>query len=641
MAQVLITSPAEYIPDPIKDKPVFNGKMYIGEPDLDPQIPDNQKQVSILNEDGTTTPINQPISISAGGVFVDDNGDFIRIVVDGNYSQKILDRFSSQVYYVDNKFNGDPLTTESGVIIISPDNVDDMKDTNLTPGQYAETRGYHEAGDGGGAKYLIQTLAEFGSTPDGYGDHLLTNGNVAKKVKSNYINVKQFGAVGDASTDDALPLQAAFDRAQADIGNTVFVPKGTFMTTATLYIATGTVLEGAGVGTPTALDGVSTIKAKANLTYLITQKDINSADQPFTIKNISIHGNKNNFTVDTGVALRGRQIRITDCIINDCSGTGLHILPTIGSPFDPSWVNWVKGCLVSRNGEYGIKNEGSDSFFMHNYFSENPKNWQKISGGNAWIGNHFDNAEVGFQIVWDDNWYAINGVTYRVADRLIGNYFDNNIIGLQIDGTTTGSAPSRSQSEIVCNSNRFRANNLHIDLIRLQSQMINSCLFTENVDKAPILAPDDPLAGLVGGIRWTNCTDGAVNSSTFDVTYTYPDTSMVTYLDGFNEDAVPMFVNKPGSTTVRSSKRQDTGGTSPIYSERQSTALIPSGQTSTTVTHRLFDQPVGPLVTQRGGGAGAFYNVRVANITQTTFDIEIDSAASGNQQFNWVASYTQ
>ena len=39
----------------------------------------------------------------------------------------------------------------------------------LTAGQNVETQGFTTAGDGGGgARYLIQTAAEFGGTPTGF-----------------------------------------------------------------------------------------------------------------------------------------------------------------------------------------------------------------------------------------------------------------------------------------------------------------------------------------------------------------------------------------------------------------------------------------------------------------------------------------
>ncbi len=55
------------------------------------------------------------------------------------------------------------------------DNVAKLKLATLTTGQFVETGGYYTKGGGGAAKYLIVAP----QAADGYGDHVLANGNVA------------------------------------------------------------------------------------------------------------------------------------------------------------------------------------------------------------------------------------------------------------------------------------------------------------------------------------------------------------------------------------------------------------------------------------------------------------------------------
>ena len=47
-----IAFPIMYINDPEKGRPIFNGQMYFGKPDLDPEIFTNQKQVYYIQENG-------------------------------------------------------------------------------------------------------------------------------------------------------------------------------------------------------------------------------------------------------------------------------------------------------------------------------------------------------------------------------------------------------------------------------------------------------------------------------------------------------------------------------------------------------------------------------------------------------------
>jgi hypothetical protein len=40
----------QYFPDPTQGRPIFNGKLYIGEPDLDPTIEANRKTVYLIQQ---------------------------------------------------------------------------------------------------------------------------------------------------------------------------------------------------------------------------------------------------------------------------------------------------------------------------------------------------------------------------------------------------------------------------------------------------------------------------------------------------------------------------------------------------------------------------------------------------------------
>lgn len=91
--------PIMYIPDPTKGRPVFNGSVYFGLPDLDPTIPVNQQQVYYMQESGDLVAASQPISTSAGGVPT-YNGSPVTLDISGEYSMTVLDKNLVQVYYI-------------------------------------------------------------------------------------------------------------------------------------------------------------------------------------------------------------------------------------------------------------------------------------------------------------------------------------------------------------------------------------------------------------------------------------------------------------------------------------------------------------------------------------------------------------
>ena len=79
----VIDFPMMYVPDPAKGRPLFNGQIFVGIPDLDPEIPANQKQLSVVQEDGTVIAVNQPFILGPGGVPT-YNGATVRLDVSGN-----------------------------------------------------------------------------------------------------------------------------------------------------------------------------------------------------------------------------------------------------------------------------------------------------------------------------------------------------------------------------------------------------------------------------------------------------------------------------------------------------------------------------------------------------------------------------
>jgi hypothetical protein len=98
MALNNVELPYKYYPDPAQGRPVFNGSIFVGEPDLDPTILANQKQIAVIQEDGTRVDVSQPVNTSAGGVAV-FNGSPVSISVSGDYSLAVLNNKGAQVYF--------------------------------------------------------------------------------------------------------------------------------------------------------------------------------------------------------------------------------------------------------------------------------------------------------------------------------------------------------------------------------------------------------------------------------------------------------------------------------------------------------------------------------------------------------------
>lgn len=99
MATNIVQLTPEYFPNSSKGRPLASADIYVGKVDLDPEIVANQKTLSVQQEDGSVVAVTQPISTSAGGV-PEYLGSPVTLLVEGNYSLKVLDSSGSQIFYV-------------------------------------------------------------------------------------------------------------------------------------------------------------------------------------------------------------------------------------------------------------------------------------------------------------------------------------------------------------------------------------------------------------------------------------------------------------------------------------------------------------------------------------------------------------
>ena len=159
-----------YFPDPTIGRPVSNGDIYVGDVDTDPEIVGNQKSISVLQEDGSTVSVTQPISTGAGGVPL-YAGSPVTVLVDGDYSLKVLDSTGAQVYYIPSNTDADTASAISfwdvSETYSKGDRVRDT-DTNVD--------------------YFSLTDLNIGNTPDGDGTHWQRENILAYNATLNYIS---------------------------------------------------------------------------------------------------------------------------------------------------------------------------------------------------------------------------------------------------------------------------------------------------------------------------------------------------------------------------------------------------------------------------------------------------------------------
>lgn len=198
-------NPYNYVADPTKGRPLFNSDLYFGVPDLDPEVPANQIQVYLQQEDGTPVAVSQPVETGAGGVPMYNGSPAIILIGQDAYSFKALDRNGTQVYYQENA----GATLGGGATVGSLENYAAVRALNGSSFTQVSVSGHTAAGDGGGGPFCADpsdtTTADNGVTV------LVDAGGIRwKRVYTGGADIKWAGAVsgGDATAAIVSALAA-------------------------------------------------------------------------------------------------------------------------------------------------------------------------------------------------------------------------------------------------------------------------------------------------------------------------------------------------------------------------------------------------------------------------------------------------
>jgi hypothetical protein len=144
------------------------------------------------------------------------------------------------------------------------------------------------------------------------------------------VSVKDFGAVGDGTTDDTVAIQAASDRVESRGGGWVYFPKGTYKITSAISVDTvGVSFRGAG-------RGVSVLKNFSTTGNAISINVGSAVDSKITLIDLGITAN----TTSSGKAIvvtNGDRIRIQSCSVA-LHRTGIDVSAVSEAQLD--------GCMV-------------------------------------------------------------------------------------------------------------------------------------------------------------------------------------------------------------------------------------------------------------------------------------------------------
>lgn len=280
------------------------------------------------------------------------------------------------------------------------------------------------------------------------------------------VNVIEFGATGDGTTDDTAAVQAAIDYA-SETEAVTFFPAGMFRVSQ-LVLPTGAILQGTSSGTypdNNEIPGVSVLARLANTNRdLLLIPETSSYQRIF---DIAIDGNKNNNDSGYGICVADAtsaaeaQVIIQRCYVHDNPSSNIYL----GARRRANKI-LDSVCNYSEKGD-GITVAGSDNTIEHNICGSNARagiclgttatqHWDSWSNGNACAVAHVDGNDLYHNQV---GIVLANGA----SDCMIMN---NGIDRSDYEGITVYSGASNTISGNAFHSNGIDSHNsyAHIDV---------------------------------------------------------------------------------------------------------------------------------------------------------------------------------
>ena len=234
--------------------------------------------------------------------------------------------------------------------------------------------------------------------------------SIPEAKSKGMLNVMDFGAKGDGTTDDTKAIQSAMDKAALSNG-AVFIPEGNYLCSE-LKVPQGIGLHGLpawsyrkGMGTVLTLKGAGS-KCLINLTgafgaYLYG----------LCLNGNDIEGGAHGILVDKpDYGKQEDTPRIDTCRVENFTGDGIRL--------ERIWCFCVRHSHCFRNKGCGLRVRGWDGFILDNWFSGNGK------AGYASYDENASNTLTGNRIEWNREGGIIiyGGSHYNIT----GNYIDRS-----------------------------------------------------------------------------------------------------------------------------------------------------------------------------------------------------------------------
>ena len=366
------------------------------------------------------------------------------------------------------------------------------------------------------------------------------------------VSVKDFGVVGDGVTDDTTAIQAAINNSASE----VYFPAGKYIISDTLLVSSNTRLVSWTGAPPTTValanNDVNLVftNQTENKSACFTNTDPLVPISNFCISGISIiaqeFGGFNWAWIFEWFGALSHNYFSIKAENKSLSGGVYKSTEIVGSP---SWVQYFDSCifkLADTTTQYIVDHVHSDSYISNCYFTGGKGVIDRGTGGNLYVGCHFDRTEysassAGITLARADV-HATSGGSQKVLSAC---YFDLHTIGVKVDTSVNVGANNLNWGSIITGCIFRNETNTDIQLENNVTYTTLGCVITNNTFTGGTSTSIDI------GASWDNVTivgNRRLVNTTFN--YESKDFSVLQENLGVHQTGGPLF--NVGNETFRS-----------------------------------------------------------------------------------------
>lgn len=505
-----------------------------------------------------------------------------------------------------------------------------LKALPKTGSKYCFVTGYYASGDGGGGNYYIDS-ADTTTVDDGGTVIVAADGARWKLARTQNVSVRQFGAKGDAVTDDTVALQKAIDS-----GVALTLPAGAFTYThllseKSLDITGGGLTSSFLVCKSTTGYGIEIVGRTDSLHrvslsgFSITNSSNSTTGAALRLENVSqgfirdmvIVGGAGQRPIDGLSLFNVSQFSLMDVQINDMSNDGIKI--------DGHCVDiYMANCRSDSNGGNGIRIRNSEGIYCVNVSAF----LNTVSGWLIEYGGTNDNLNMFFVNCIGDSSQSAN---WNISDLTRG-FFSNcwgcthkNAVNDYVSGFMANKHESGKLSRLEFVNCVANNNNRHgFSFSGAQFVNLTNCLSEAN-----------GMASTGNGVYVSTSTEVNVSDSRLlsntgtglTIGASCTGCSIVNSTVNFNT-SLPI-ASSSADLVIRNVAGYKTSGVG--------ASAIASGTTSIVVTHGLAITPaIGKIATtQTSSTTNNVGSIFITAVGATTFTANVRSDPGSALQFNW------